>query len=84
MFLNITRYERGSQFSYVFEKDDPKLPRKRKVSSHYEEEGAHVKFGSKVEEYYHNIFYQEIEIVVNCIRNRFEKKDLIEEGDFGH
>ena len=51
MFFNTTRYERGSQFPYVFEKDDPKLPGKRKVLSYYEEEEAPVEFVSKVEEY---------------------------------
>ena len=51
MFFNITRYETGSQFSYVFEKDDLKVPRKRKVLSYYEEEEATVQFVSKVEEY---------------------------------
>ena len=35
-----------------FEKDDPKLPGKRKVSNHYEEGEAPVEFVSKVEEYY--------------------------------
>ena len=48
--------------------------RKRKVSSHYEEEEAPVEFVSKVEEF----FYQAIEIVVNYIRNRFQQEDLIE------
>ena len=42
MVFNITRYERESYFSYVFEKDDPKLPRKRNVLCYYEEEEAHV------------------------------------------
>ena len=55
MFLGISRLGRGSWFPYdVFEKDDPKLPRKRKVSSYYEEEEAPVEFASKVEEYYHH------------------------------
>ena len=78
MFFNITKYERGSQFSYVFEKDDPKLLRKRKVLSYYEEEEAPVEFVSKVEEYYLHFFYQATEIVVNCILNRFQQKDHIE------
>ena len=78
MFFNITMYERGSQFSYVFEKDDPKLPRKRKVLSYYyEEEEAPVEFVSKVEEYYHQMFYQAIVKVVKSIHNRFQQKDLI-------
>ena len=60
MFCNTARYGRGSQFPYVFEKEDPKLSRKRKVSSHYEEEEekeeekeAPAEFVSKVKEYYH-------------------------------
>ena len=47
-------------------------------SSHYEEEEAPVEFLSKVEEYYLHFFNQAIEIVVNCIRNRFQQKDHIE------
>ena len=76
----------------------PNYLKKRKVSSHYEEEEAPIEFVSKVEEYYHHFFYQAIEIVVNCIRNRFQQKNLIEtlqtmeimllkalrEEDFGH
>ena len=89
---------RESYFLYVFEKEDPKLPRNRNVSNHYEKEEAHAEFVSQVEEYNHYFFYQAIEIVVNCIRNRFQQKDLIEalqtseilllkalrEGDLGH
>ena len=78
LFFNITRYGRGSQFPYVFEKDDPKLPRKRKVSNHFEEKEASVEFVSNVEEYYDHFFYQAIEIIVNCIRNRSQQKDLVE------
>ena len=49
MFFNITRHGRGSQFPYVFEKDNPNYL--EKVLSHYEEEEAPVEFVSKVEEY---------------------------------
>ena len=52
MFFNIIRDDRGSSFSYVFEKDDSRLPGKRKVLSYYAEEEAPVKFVSKVEKYY--------------------------------
>ena len=55
-------------------KDDPKLIKNRKVSSHHEE-GAFV---SKVQEYYRHFFYQTIDMVVNCIRNRFQQKEYIE------
>ena len=51
MFFNIARYER-EVISMFIEKDDPKLPRKGKVSSHYMEGEAPVEFVSNVEEYY--------------------------------
>ena len=37
-------------FPYVFEKDQPKLPRKRNVLSYYEKEEAPAEFVSKVGE----------------------------------
>ena len=39
----------------LIEKDDLKLPKKRKVLGYYEEGEAPVKFISKFEEYYHQI-----------------------------
>ena len=57
-----------------FKKNGPKLIKKRKVSSHYEERA----FVSKVQEYYRHFFYQAIDMVVNCIRNRFQQKEYIE------
>ena len=65
-------------FQNVFETDDPKLTRKRKNLSHYEEEEATVEFASKIEEHYNSFFYQTIEAVVNCICSRYQQKDLIE------
>ena len=45
--------------------------------NHYKEEEAPVEFLSKLEEYYNQIFYQAIEIVVNCAHNRFQQKNHI-------
>ena len=78
--------------------DDPRLPRKRKVSNHYEEGETPVKFVSTFEEHSRQVLYQAIDMAVNCIRDRFQKKDYIEplqamgmlllkalrEKDFGH
>ena len=51
---------------------------KKKVwNYYYYEEEALVEFVYKVEEYYHHFFNQAIDIVVNCIRNRSQQKDLI-------
>ena len=78
--------------------NDPKLPKERKSSSHYEEGEAPVEFVSTVEEHYRQIFYEAVDMVVSCIRDRIQQKDYIEtlqameilclkvfrEEDFGH
>ena len=46
-----------ASFHMFFEKDDRKIPRKRKVTTHYEEGQAPVEFTSKVEEYYGQFFF---------------------------
>ena len=46
--------------------------------SHHEEEEAPVEFVSKIEEYYHQFLYQDIEIVVKCVRNRSQQNNHIE------
>ena len=60
------------------ETDDPKLPRKRKVWSCYEEGEAPVEFVHTVEEHYHQILYHAIDMLVNCIRDKFQQKYYIE------
>ena len=78
--------------------NDPKLSKKRKSLSHYEEGEAPVEFASTVEEHYRQIFYQAVDMIVSCIRDRIQQKDYIEalqameilllkvfrEEDFGH
>ena len=54
--------------------NDRKLPKKRKV---YEEGEVPAEFVSTVEEHYHQIFYQAVDMVVSCIRNRIQQKDYI-------
>ena len=69
MLFIIKRHERGSYFLYVSEKvrtskreleiDDPKPPKKRKVSSHSKEGETAEEFVSTVDavkEHYHQIF----------------------------
>ena len=59
--------------------DDPKLHcSKRKVLSNYEEGEAPVEFLCKVEEYYRQLFYQATDMVIICIRNRFQLGGYIE------
>ena len=54
------------------EVSDPKLPRKRKGPSRHEDGEAPVEFVSTVEEHYRQIFYQTIDMVTNCIHDRFQ------------
>ena len=49
--------EQASFHMFFFEKNDPKVPSKIKVSSHYEEGKANVEFVSKVQQCYQD-FYQ--------------------------
>ena len=98
----------GASFRMLFEKvraskqkleiNDPKLPKKRKVSSHYVEGEAPVEFVSTVEEHYGQIFYQVVDMVFSCIHDRIQQKYYIEtlqamkilllkvfhDEDFGH
>ena len=60
------------------EVNDPKLPKKRKVPSCYEHGEAPAEFVSTVEEHYRQIFYQTIDMVTNCICDRFQQKDYVE------
>ena len=69
--------------------DDSRVPRKRKVSCHYEEREAPVEFVCMVEGHYRQMLYLATNMVVNCIRHTFQYKDYFEiftlrEEDFGH
>ena len=71
-------FEKVRASAQKVEVNDPKLPRKRKVSSRYEDGEAPGEFVSTVEEHYRQIFYQTIDVVTNCIRDRFQQKDYVE------
>ena len=49
--LTLHNMKKEGTFHMLFEKDNPKLPRKRKASSHYEEREAPVELVFKVEEH---------------------------------
>ena len=62
-----------------------------KGSECYEDGEAPAEFASTIEEHHRQNFYQAIDIVVNCIRDKFHRKDYMEnlllkmlrEEDFG-
>ena len=49
-------FEKVRASKWKLEVDDPKPPKERKISSHYEEGEAPVELVSTVEEHYHQIF----------------------------
>ena len=67
-------FEKSGASVRKLEFDDPKLPRKRNVSSHYEEGESLVVFGSTAAEHYRQIFYQAIDMVAHCIRMGFSRR----------
>ena len=64
--------------------DDQKLPKKRKVPSHYEEGEAPIEIVSIVEEYYHQIFIPAEILHWNCPGKRNTAFKALCEEDFGH
>ena len=54
--------------------NDPILTRKRNVSNHYGEGESPVEFVSTVEEHHRQIFHQAIDMIANCICDRFQQK----------
>ena len=71
-------FKKARASAQKLEVNDPKLPRKRKVPSRYEDGEAPAEFASTVEEHYRQIFYQTIDMVTNCIRDRFQQRDYTE------
>ena len=58
-------------FHMFLKKMTPNYLEKEKFQVIMRKKKAPVEFVSKVDEYYHQFFYQAIEVVVNCIYNRF-------------
>ena len=65
-------FQKRRSSAQKLEINDRILPRKRNVSSHYEEGESPVEFVSTVEEHHCQIFHQGIDMVANCIRDRFQ------------
>ena len=65
-------FEKVRASAQKLEVNDPKLPRKRKGPSRYEDGEAPAEFVPTVEEHYRQIFYQTIDMVTNCIRDRYQ------------
>ena len=71
-------FEKFRASAQKIEVNDPKLHRKRNVSSRYEDGKARAEFISTVEEHYRQFLYQTIDMVTKFICNRFQQKNCIE------
>ena len=67
-----TFFEKVRASEQKLEMDRPKLPRSRKVSSHYEEGEAPAEFVYTGKECYRQGFYQAIDMAVNCICDKYQ------------
>ena len=54
--------------------EDPKLPRKRKVPRRYEDGNGEAKFDTDVKAYYKKIYYEVLDLIINCIQSRFDQE----------
>ena len=71
-------FEKVRASAQKLEVNDPKLPGKTKFLSRYEDGGIPAELVCTVEEHYRQIFYQTIDMVTKCIRDRFQQKDYFE------
>ena len=52
--------------------EDPKLPRNRKRPVRYEDGNAEAEFHSTPKDYYRQIYYEALDLIVQSIKDRFE------------
>ena len=53
--------------------EDPKLPRNRKRPIRYEDGNAAAEFHSNPKDYYRQIYYEALDLIVQSIKDRFEQ-----------
>ena len=53
--------------------NEPQLPRHRKIPRRYETGSAEWEFAVSPEAHYRLIYYEGLDLIVNCIRNHFDQ-----------
>ncbi len=53
--------------------DEPQLPRRRRIPPRFDEGTSEGDYHSDVKAYYRLSYYEAIDLIVNCIENRFNK-----------
>ena len=54
---------------------DPQLPHKRKIPKRFETGSAEAEFPTSSCSYYGKIYYEGLDLIINCIKNRLEQED---------
>ena len=49
------------------------IPRHRKVPRRFETGSAEAEFPSSPSSHYRRIYYEGLDLIINCVRNRFEQ-----------
>lgn len=56
-----------------FDIEETKLPRKRRVPTRFEEGTAEGTFFDECESYFCSIYYEALDLIINCIKERFDQ-----------
>ena len=61
------------QLASKYDVGEPNLPRRRKVPRHLEVGSTEPEHPSSPKEYYKRIYYEALDLAINCIRSRFDQ-----------
>lgn len=61
------------QLASKYDVGEPPLPRKRKAPRHLEVGSSEPEYPSSPKEYYKRIYYEALDLVINCIKSRFDQ-----------
>ena len=56
-----------------FDIEEPKLPRKRRVPTRFKEGTGEGTFFDDCESYFHSIYYEALDLIINCVKERFDQ-----------
>ena len=67
-------WEKTSSHAQTLHVSDPHLPRQRKVPKRYETGRAEAEFPTSPYSHYRQIYYEGLDLIINCIKDRFEQE----------
>ena len=53
--------------------NEPQLPRRRMLPKRFDDGNAEAEFDTDCKEYYRKIYYEAMDLVINCVQERFDQ-----------